>query len=98
MFPVLAVRMSGLNKEEAYVVKMVFPLASQHKLKYKHFQWVEVHKTKNKDSLCEYEHPDSPQSGSNWMDNIIAFKHVKLTSYRTISSNEKVKTNFINFF
>ena len=42
-----------LSNEDAYVMKMVIPLANQYKSKYKNFQLVIFSKTTGKDILCE---------------------------------------------
>lgn len=92
MFPTLSVRVYGLDPTDTYSVKLDILPADNKRYKYLQTDWVAVGRSDKKQIYCEYEHPDSPNSGSYWMDKIVAFKMVKLTNNKTTKFADQVIT------
>jgi hypothetical protein len=92
MFPTLSVRAHGLDPNETYSVKLDILPADNKRYKYLQTEWIAVGRSDKKQIYCEYEHPDSPNSGSYWMDKIIAFKMIKLTNNKNAKSSDQVHT------
>ena len=90
MFPTLSVKAYGLDPKETYSVKLDILPADSRRYKYLQSEWVAVGRSDKKQIYCEYEHPDSPNSGSYWMDKTIAFKMVKLTNNKNTTSPDQV--------
>lgn len=90
MFPTLSLKVCGLNQKETYSVKLDILPADNRRYKYLQSEWVAVGRSDKKQVYCEYEHPDSPNSGGYWMDKTIAFKMVKLTNNKNTRSSDQV--------
>ena len=90
MFPTLAFKVSGLDPRETYSCKMHMLPADHRRYKFLQSEWVAVGRSDKKQIYCEYEHPDSPNSGSYWTDKIVAFKLVKLTNNKGTKVSEQV--------
>ena len=98
----MAINLCGLNTRGRYTLKMVIVLADNRQWKYKGFKWIPVCRAEG-NIMMEYEHPDSPNSGSIWMNKAISFKTVMITNKKTTISTEKViifviGTDFFSFF
>lgn len=91
MFPTLCLKVRGLDPTEVYSVKLDILSADNKRYKYLQTEWVAVGRSDKKQIHRQYEHPDSPNSGSYWMDKIIAFKMVKLTNNKTTKSPDQVQ-------
>ena len=91
MFPTLSVKVTGLDHRDTFSVKLDILPADHRRYKYLQSEWVAVGRSDKKQIYCEYEHPDSPNSGSYWTDKIIAFKMVKLTNKSIKSSDHVMK-------
>lgn len=98
MFPTLSVKVSGLDPNEAYTVKLDILPADNRRYKYLQSEWVAVGRSDKKQIYCEYEHPDSPNSGSYWTDKIVAFKMVKLTNNKNSKCADQVATYIVRLF
>lgn len=90
MFPTLSLKVCGLDPKETYSVKLDILPADNRRYKYLQTEWVAVGRSDKKQIYCEYEHPDSPNSGSYWMDKMIAFKMVKLTNNKNANCTDQV--------
>ena len=91
MFPIVSMKVYGLDPTETYSVKLDILPADSRRYKYLQSEWVGVGRSDKKQFHCEYEHPDSPNSGSYWMDKVIAFKMVKLTNNKSTKYTDQVK-------
>ena len=90
MFPNLCTNVSGLDPKETYTIKMEIIPSDNRRYKYLQSEWVAVGRSDKKQIHCEYDHPDSPNSGSYWMDKIVAFKMVKLTNNKNTQCTDQV--------
>jgi brachyury protein len=80
MFPVMKVRVGGLDENAMYSVLLDFSAADNHRWKYVNGEWVPGGKPEPQAPPCVYMHPDSPNFGSHWMKQSIGFSKVKLTN------------------
>ncbi|CAF1111194.1 unnamed protein product [Adineta ricciae] len=82
MFPVLQVKISGMDPSTTYLLMVDFVPLDDKRYRYAFYNssWVVAGKA---DPHCPgrfHVHPDSPQVGSAWMKNIISFDKLKLTN------------------
>ncbi|UJR33344.1 hypothetical protein I4U23_020793 [Adineta vaga] len=82
MFPVLQVKISGMDPSTTYLLMVDFVPLDDKRYRYAFYNssWVVAGKA---DPHCPgrfHVHPDSPQIGSAWMKNIISFDKLKLTN------------------
>jgi hypothetical protein len=80
MFPVLKLNVNNLEANSIYEVVVDFQQLDNHKWKYINGEWQQGTKPEPMQQKCEYKHPDSPNFGSHWMKDSIAFNKVKLTN------------------
>jgi hypothetical protein len=80
MFPVLKLNVAGLDPNSIYEVVVDFQQLDNHKWKYINGEWQQGTKPEPMQQKCEYKHPDSPNFGSHWIKDSIAFNKVKLTN------------------
>lgn len=85
MFPVIRIRVSGLNPGVIYSFLMDFVSVDDHRWKYVNGEWTLCGNSEAAGSAAAttgavYVHPDSPNFGSHWMKEAISFSKVKLTN------------------
>ncbi|XP_069478974.1 T-box transcription factor T-A-like [Ambystoma mexicanum] len=80
MFPVLKVRISGLDPSAMYSVLLDFVAADGNRWKYVNGEWIPGGKPEPQSPSCVYIHPDSPNFGAHWMKADITFCKVKLSN------------------
>ena len=82
MFPVLSVRISGLEPHASYFIAMEIRLASEHRYKYVGDSWKASGRAEQQQPSSRriYVHPDSPGSGEHWMRQPIQMKTAKITN------------------
>ena len=90
MFPHLSISTRGLSPSRHYSLKLSIVPADKCRYKFMGDSWVAVGKVETEHICSEYTHPDSPKTGSHWMDKPINFKLVKLTNNK--SSKSEVRT------
>ncbi|XP_024888543.1 T-box protein 2-like [Temnothorax curvispinosus] len=105
MFPSVQINVSGLEKRENYYVLMEIAPASDRRHKYCGYQnggknsnmggWSFAGPAEPQQpfSYRIYKHPDSPATGSHWMDNPISFNKLKLTNNINDPNNNVVLTS-----
>ena len=90
MFPSPVVSVSGLDPDAAYSLKMEIIPADNKRYKYLQTEWVPVGRAEKKQVYREYTHPDSPNTGSFWMEKHIHFKVIKLTNNKSTNCEDQV--------
>ena len=80
MFPVLKMTVKGLEPQAMYSFLLDFVAVEDHRWKYVNGEWVPGGKPEPASTSSVYIHPDSPNFGSHWMKNPVAFTKVKLTN------------------
>ncbi|RNA00001.1 brachyury isoform X2 [Brachionus plicatilis] len=80
MFPVLKTSFAHLEPTAIYEVVVDFIQIDNHKWKYINGEWQQGTKPDPVQLKCEYKHPDSPNFGSHWMKDSVAFNKIKLTN------------------
>ena len=53
--------------------------------------WVPMGRVEKKQHCMEYDHPESPNSGSYWMEKPVGFKLVKLTNNKNTKHVDQVQ-------
>ncbi|CAF4628985.1 unnamed protein product [Rotaria sp. Silwood1] len=82
MFPILQVKISGMDPTATYLLMVDFIPLDDKRYRYAFYSssWVVAGKADPHGPGRFHVHPDSPQTGSNWMKNIISFDKLKLTN------------------
>uniref|UniRef100_A0A0N4ZNB5 T-box domain-containing protein n=1 Tax=Parastrongyloides trichosuri TaxID=131310 RepID=A0A0N4ZNB5_PARTI len=82
MFPVLQIRIKGLEIKKKYSLSLKFFLMSTKKYRYSFHQskWVTSGSGEENVGSKIFLHPDSPSSGNYWMKHVISFEKLKLTN------------------
>ena len=92
MFPLLKVRVNGLDKRAKYILLMDIVPADDHRYKFNNRRWVVTGKADTEMPKRMYIHPDSPSQGEHWMSKPVAFHKLKLTN------NTSDKHGYVNMF
>ncbi|TGZ48751.1 T-box protein 2, partial [Temnothorax longispinosus] len=99
MFPSVQINVNGLEKRENYYVFMEIAPASGRRHKYCGYQNGGKNSNMGRWSFTGspepqqpfgyriYKHPESPATGSYWMDNPISFNKLKLTNINDLNNN-----------
>ena len=95
MFPSPVLSLSGLDPDATYSLKMEILPADNKRYKFLQTEWVPVGRAEKKQVHREYTHPDSPNTGSFWMDKQIHFKVIKLTNNKSTTSEDQVCCTFV---
>ncbi|XP_013385442.1 brachyury protein homolog A [Lingula anatina] len=80
MFPVLKVKISGLDPDCMYSLLVDFIQMDKTRWKYVNGDWVPGGKAEAPAPDCVYTHPDSPNFGEHWMKQPVTFDKIKLTN------------------
>lgn len=97
MFPVVKIRITGLNPKAFYEMKLEFVQIGQHRWKFMNGSWGHGGKAESPPCQSVYKHPDSPNLGDFWMKNEgVTFSKVKLTN-KPNPANEQVSSFFFEF-
>lgn len=80
MFPVLKLRISGLDPNAMYSVLVDFIQVDKNRWKYVNGDWIPGGKAESTTPTCTYTHPDSPNFGAHWMRQPVSFDKIKLTN------------------
>ena len=79
MFPPLKVELFDLNPNSTYILLMDMAPVDKYRYKYQNSAWVRCFEEECSPTRL-YIHPDSPNSGSHWMNTVISFYKLKLTN------------------
>lgn len=93
MFPVMKVKVCGLEPNSMYSFLLDFVTADNHRWKFVNGEWIPGGKPEPQSPSGVYIHPDSPNFGSHWMKNAVSFSKVKLTN-KTSSSGQQIMKSF----
>ena len=96
MFPSLVMNISGLDPDAIYSLTLEVLPVDNRRYKFIQTEWVPVGRVEKKQHYREYSHPESPNTGSYWMDNPVAFKLVKLTNNKNTKHDDQVYMNVLN--
>lgn len=82
MFPVIKVKIEGLQHDFMYSIALEFVQIGNHRWKYMNGDWVAGGKSEPspQPSQSMYLHPESPNFGAHWMRESVSFSKVKLTN------------------
>ncbi|CAF0819664.1 unnamed protein product [Rotaria sordida] len=82
MFPILQVKISGMDPTATYLLMVDFIPLDDKRYRYAFYSssWVVAGKADPHGPGRFHVHPDSPQTGSAWMKNIVSFDKLKLTN------------------
>ncbi|XP_074663222.1 T-box transcription factor T-like [Tubulanus polymorphus] len=96
MFPVLRIRVQGLDPAAMYSLMLDFDPVESHRWRYVNGDWVPGTKvdSSQQTSKAMYVHPDSPNFGSHWMKEPISFSKVKLTNKK--SDGDQIMLNSLH--
>lgn len=90
MFPSLVMNVSGLDPDAIYSLTLEVLPVDNRRYKFIQTEWVPVGRVEKKQHYREYSHPESPNTGSYWMENQVAFKLVKLTNNKNTKHDDQV--------
>jgi len=96
MFPVLQVRLSGLDVLSQYVVMLDFiPLDdSRYRYSFQTSQWLQAGRADPRAPARVHVHQDSPADGGHWMRSPVSFDRLKLTN-NAMDDNGYVSSSLI---
>ncbi|XP_028400350.1 T-box transcription factor TBX3-like [Dendronephthya gigantea] len=80
MFPAIKVRISGLNPRTKYIVLLEIVPVDECRYKFHNCRWSIAGKGDPEMPKRMYVHPDSPNTGAQWMQKVISFHKMKLTN------------------
>ena len=87
MFPTVRVSIAGLDATAMYSILLDFVPCDKHRWKYVNGGWTpcgpSIHHQSGTSTVHTqqvYVHPDSPNFGAHWMEDIVAFSKIKLTN------------------
>jgi len=93
MFPVLQVRLSGLDVNSQYTLMLDFVAVgdSRYRYSFQTSQWLSAGRADLQVPARVHVHQDSPGVGGHWMNNLVAFDRLKLTN-NALDDNGHVST------
>ncbi|XP_022255287.1 optomotor-blind protein-like, partial [Limulus polyphemus] len=80
MFPAFKVRVSGMDKKAKYIMLMDIVAADDSRYKFHNSRWMVAGKADPEMAKRMYIHPDSPNTGEQWMQKVVSFHKLKLTN------------------
>ena len=86
MFPVVKSLVAGFDPHAMYSIMLDFVPVDDFRWKYVNGEWSHAGKPDPTSASKIYVHPESPNYGSHWMKNVIAFSKVKLTNKESNNS------------
>lgn len=94
MFPPLKIELFDLNPNSTYILLMDMAPVDKYRYKYQNSAWVKCFEEECSPTRL-YVHPDSPNSGSHWMNNVINFYKLKLTNNQLDKQGHVCASRFI---
>ena len=91
MFPAVLLTIKGLNPSAVYSVYLDIIPVDDRRYKFMQTEWMPVGKADKKFVYKEYNHPDSPNSGTHWMEKPVSFKMLKLTNNQSTAHADQVQ-------
>ena len=96
-FPLIKIRMAGLEETSLYTVQVEFRVSDTYKYRFVNGEWRTSQRTeKLSSSPILYEHTDSPNFGHHWVKDSIAFGKLKLTNNENSKSADAVYLRSLN--
>ncbi|XP_076344523.1 T-box transcription factor TBX3-like isoform X2 [Tachypleus tridentatus] len=80
MFPAFKVQVSGMDKKAKYIMLMDIVAADDSRYKFHNSRWMVAGKADPEMPKRMYIHPDSPNTGEQWMQKVVSFHKLKLTN------------------
>lgn len=90
MFPVIRLKIAGLEPRGMYSIALEFDQIGAHRWKYVNGNWVAGGKPEPPPlhQHTIYIHSDSPNFGAHWMKGVVAFTKLKMTNKPTMKSGQ----------
>lgn len=80
-FPVIKIKISGLDESSLYTIQIEFKPSDQFKYRFVNGEWrTSLRNDKGQQQPIIYKHPDSPNFGHHWTKDPVAFSKLKLTN------------------
>lgn len=80
MFPPIRLRVSNLEPKSKYILLMEIVPSDDCRYKFSRGNWLVAGKADPEMPKRMYIHPESPNTGEQWMQKIISFHKLKLTN------------------
>ncbi|OWF44320.1 T-box transcription factor TBX2-A-like [Mizuhopecten yessoensis] len=80
MFPPFKARVSGLDKRAKYILLMDIVPVDDCRYKFHNSRWMVAGKADPEMPKRMYIHPDSPNTGEQWMQKVVSFHKLKLSN------------------
>jgi hypothetical protein len=93
MFPAITISIDNLNPDDIYSIYLDILPADDRRYKFMQTEWLPVGKVDKKFNYRTYLHPESPNSGTYWMEKPISFKFLKLTNNKSTVYRDQVILN-----
>ena len=97
-FPLIKLRISGLDESSLYTVQVEFKISDQFKYRFVNGEWRTSPRNdgKSPQPAILYEHTDSPNFGHHWVKDAVAFGKLKLTNNEHTKSRDSVFLRSLN--
>lgn len=98
-FPLIKIRLSGLEESALYTIQIEFRLSDAYKYRFVNGEWKTSPRNDNFKSSNQsvlYEHSDSPNFGHHWSKDSIAFGKLKLTNNENSKNIDAVFLKSLN--
>ena len=98
-FPLIRIKMSGLDESSLYTVQIEFRPSDNLKYRFVNGEWKTSPKNdnfKNPQASIVYEHSDSPNFGHHWSKDSVAFAKLKLTNNENTKNIDAVFLKSLN--
>ena len=80
MFPPIRLRVSNLEPKSKYILSMEMVPSGDCRYKFRRGNWLVAGGADPETPKRMYIHPESPDTGEQWMQKIISFRKLKLTN------------------
>ena len=80
MFPILKIRIGGLDPQKKYAVMLTIVPIDEARYKFCNGRWAISGRAEPHFPVRYFIHPDSPSTGKHWTESVVSFHRVKLTN------------------
>lgn len=92
-FPLIKVRIQGLDETELYTIQIEFRIADQYKYRFVNGEWKTSLRNDYKQAqqtVIVHQHTDSPNFGHHWSKDVVVFGKLKLTNNENTKNPDAV--------